>query len=53
MIAGFILTGDNFTRVILRAIGPCLSKAHIFQPLADPELELHDGNGSLIFRNDT
>jgi hypothetical protein len=52
IIAGFILTGDNVTRVIVRAIGPSLSAAGISHPLADPELELHDGNGSLIFRND-
>ena len=52
MIAGFILTGDRATRVIVRAIGPSLSDAGISQPLANPELELHDGNGSLIFRND-
>jgi hypothetical protein len=52
MIAGFILTGDQVTRVIVRAIGPSLSAAGISHPLGDPELELHDGNGSLIFRND-
>jgi hypothetical protein len=52
MIAGFILAGDQATRVIVRAIGPSLSQAGISQPLADPELELHDGNGSLIFQND-
>jgi hypothetical protein len=44
IIAGFILTGDNVTRVIVRAIGPSLSAAGISH--------LHDGNGSLIFRND-
>jgi hypothetical protein len=52
LIAGFILAGDHVTRVIVRAIGPSLSGAGISYPLADPELELHDGNGSLIFRND-
>ena len=52
MIAGFILAGDHATTVIVRAIGPSLSEAGISHPLANPELELHDGNGSLIFRND-
>jgi hypothetical protein len=52
MIAGFILTGDHSTRVIVRAIGPSLSESHISLPLADPELELYDENGSLIFQND-
>jgi hypothetical protein len=28
------------------------SEAHVSQPLADPEPELYDGNGSLIFQND-
>jgi hypothetical protein len=52
MIAGFVLTGDHLTRVMVRAIGPSLSAAGISHPLADPELALYDGNGSLIFRND-
>jgi hypothetical protein len=52
MIAGFILTGQTATRVMIRAIGPSLSEVGISQPLADPELELYDGNGSSIFRND-
>ena len=52
IIAGFILTGDRVTRVMLRAIGPSLAAAGISHPLADPELELYDANGSLIFRND-
>jgi len=52
MIAGFILAGDHATTVVVRAIGPSLSQVGIAQPLANPELELHDGNGSLIFLND-
>jgi hypothetical protein len=52
MIAGFILTGNQSTKVVMRAVGPSLSRAGVAQPLADPELSLYDGNGSLIFRND-
>lgn len=52
IIAGLILTGDRVTRVMLRAIGPSLAAAGISHPVADPELELYDANGSLIFRND-
>jgi hypothetical protein len=52
MIAGFILTGNQPTRVVVRALGPSLSRLGIAQPLSNPELALHDGNGSLIFRND-
>ncbi|MEY2500695.1 MAG: pectinesterase [Verrucomicrobiota bacterium] len=53
MIAGFILgggTGDS--KVIVRGIGPSLAAAGIAQPLADPTLELHDGNGVAIAFND-
>jgi hypothetical protein len=53
MIAGFILTGNQPARIGLRALGPSLSAAGISDPLADPELELYDGNGFLIFENDS
>lgn len=52
IISGFILTGGHSTRVVVRAIGPSLSSAGVSDPLADPELELFDGYGTLIFRND-
>lgn len=52
MIGGFIIGGDQPTRVILRAIGPSLSKVDIANPLVDTMLELHDGNGALIAQND-
>jgi hypothetical protein len=47
LIAGFILQGSN--RVIVRAIGPSLPLAG---KLADPTLELHNGQGALIASND-
>jgi hypothetical protein len=49
MIGGFIVGGQVSTRVIVRAIGPSLP---VPDKLADPTLELHDGNGGLIFAND-
>jgi len=63
---GFIGTGDNvliggffagpqtatFTGVVLRAIGPSLSQFGVPQAMADPMLELHNGNGDLIASND-
>ena len=48
MIGGFIVVGQT-TRVIVRAIGPSLS---VPGKLADPTLELHDGNGTLLQEND-
>lgn len=51
MIAGFII-GNQPTRVIVRGIGPSLTRAGIASPLQDPMLELRDGNGGLIAAND-
>jgi plastocyanin len=52
MIGGFIITGSGQKRVIVRAIGPSLAQHGITNPLADPTLELHDGNGAVIAFND-
>ena len=53
MIAGFILAGGSGpSKVIVRGIGPSLARAGIGQPLVDPTLELHDGNGIAIAFND-
>lgn len=48
MIGGFIVVGPDTQTVVIRAIGPSLP---VPEPLADPELELHDGNGGLIAIN--
>jgi hypothetical protein len=47
MIGGFIAVGQT-ARVIVRAIGPSLA---VPGKLADPNLELRDGNGTLIQEN--
>jgi hypothetical protein len=52
MIGGFIITGNDPKKVILRAIGPSLAGFGIVDPLADPVLELHGSDGSLIATND-
>jgi hypothetical protein len=54
MIGGFIVEGSGPKRVILRAIGPELSAPpfNIPNALANPTLELHNGSGALIARND-
>ena len=51
MIAGTIVLGQNTQRVLVRAIGPSLA-AFFEGVLADPTLELRDGNGALIRAND-
>jgi hypothetical protein len=52
MIGGFIITGGGQKNVIVRAIGPSLAQYGITNPLADPTLELHNGNGAVIAFND-
>jgi pectinesterase len=53
MIAGFILAGGTGeSTVMIRALGPSLVAAGVVDPLADPTLELHDGNGIAIASND-
>jgi predicted outer membrane repeat protein len=49
LIGGVIVQGQNSLKVIVRAIGPSLS---VPGALADPTLELHDGNGALLVAND-
>jgi len=51
MIGGFIITGSG-QEVIVRAIGPSLVQQGVTNPLLDPTLELHDGNGALIAFDD-
>ncbi len=47
-IAGFIIPGLVPRKVIIRGIGPSLSKFGISGLLADPTLELHEGNTTLV-----
>lgn len=49
MIGGFIITGNEPKKVIVRGIGPSLG---IVGQLEDPTLELHDSSGQLIASND-
>jgi hypothetical protein len=52
VIAGFTLGGHNGDdRVIARGIGPSLTSAGVANALADPILELRDGNGVLLVSN--
>ena len=48
MIGGVIVAGQSSQRVIVRAIGPSIP---VSGGLADPTLELHDGNGGLLDSN--
>lgn len=52
LIGGFIVQGAQPTSLVLRAIGPSLASSGIANPLSDPVLELRDGSGTLLQRND-
>jgi hypothetical protein len=54
MIGGFIIGGPTGEdgRVLIRALGPSLTSLGVAGALADPTLELHDGNGATIATND-
>jgi hypothetical protein len=52
MIGGFIVEGPATKRVIIRAIGPELTRYGVPNPLFNPTLELHDGTEALIASND-
>jgi hypothetical protein len=52
VIAGFIL-GNNSgpDRIVIRGLGPSLSSVGVPNTLQNPTLELHDGDGALLFTN--
>ena len=52
MIGGFTIPGTKPKGIVLRAIGPELSKYGVPNTLADPTLELYDSTGALIASND-
>jgi hypothetical protein len=51
MIGGFIITGSESSELVIRAIGQSLAALDVPDPLADPFLEIHDGNGAIIETN--
>jgi hypothetical protein len=52
VIAGFILGSNNGNdRIVARGIGPSLAAFGVPNALANPRLELHDGNGVLLIAN--
>jgi hypothetical protein len=53
MIGRFILGGDpTSTRIAVRGIGPSLTGFGLSDVLADPTLELHNANGTIMISND-
>jgi uncharacterized repeat protein (TIGR03803 family) len=52
LIGGFIITGPEPKKVIVRGIGPSLGNAGVAGALEDPMLRLHGGDGALLASND-
>jgi cyclophilin family peptidyl-prolyl cis-trans isomerase len=52
LIGGFFVGGTESKKILVRAIGPSLAASNVPNPLADPILELHNGNGTLLVQND-
>lgn len=52
LIAGTIIMGNSPARALVRGVGPSLTSFGVTNPLQDPALELHAGNGELISSND-
>ena len=54
LIGGFILGPDGApdAPVLMRAIGPSLTKLGVADVVSDTVLELHDANGDLVESND-
>ncbi len=48
LIGGFIITGTDPKKVILRGIGPSLGVSGVKGVLADPVIELHEPDGTVV-----
>ena len=51
MIGGFIVQGTIPKQLLVRAIGPTLATFGVSNVLADPQLDLYDSTGAIIFSN--
>jgi hypothetical protein len=51
-IGGFIITGTDAKKVLIRGLGPTLTSFGVPNALQDPVLELHDGTGAVVISND-
>ena len=52
LIGGFIVSGTEPKRMVLRALGPSLSGFGLSDVLADPVLSVYNSSGTLIASND-
>jgi len=52
MIAGFVITGDQRKRLLIRAVGPTLASFGVTGALTDPRIEVLFGNTVIATNND-
>lgn len=52
LIAGFVITGDWPTKLLIRGVGPGLSSKGVPHPLPNPKLILYNAAGDPIHNND-
>src|SRR5205085_11714915 len=52
LIGGFIISGTDPKKVMVRGVGPSLAGFGIPDPLADPTLEVHDAVRTLATNDD-
>jgi hypothetical protein len=52
IIGGFVVSGAQEKRVLIRAIGGGLSAFGVSGVLADPGIKVYDGSGALVAQND-
>jgi hypothetical protein len=51
LIGGFIITGNQSKKVIIRGLGPSLAGSGVQGALADPTLELHQGQSTIALND--
>lgn len=51
-IGGFVITGQDPKRVLIRALGPELAKRSITDPMMDPYMVLYDSSGAVAANDD-
>lgn len=52
MIGGFIITGNAAKKIIVRGVGPSLTRAGLTDVIDDPTLQLFGNSGQIAFNDD-
>jgi len=47
LVKGFVISGSEAKKILIRAVGPSLSIFGVTKPLAEPKIEIYDGSGKL------